>query len=119
MTKLTRTVNDHIESTSDDVEIRRLFQELEHEIKGINRVEISEITGGVSKESFIHVATTVARLRAKYLAKVIKLQSTDNISGNDISALRGLRTMYEEAREGFFAMQHALDRGYFILLDEK
>ncbi len=118
MVKGARVANDHIDSTSDDADIRRLFQELEHEIKGINREKISEIAGSVSKESFVNVATTVARLRAKYLAKVIELQSTDDISGNDISALRGLRTMYEEATEGFAAMEHALDRGYLTLLDE-
>jgi len=110
--------NDHIDITSDDIEIRRLFQELEHNIKAINREKISEIAGDVSKESFVNVAKTVARLRAKYLAKVIELQSTDDISGKDISTLRGLRTMYEEATEGFSAMQHALNRGYFTLSDK-
>lgn len=107
--------NDHFEITSDDVEIRRLFQELEHRIKVINSEKISEIAGNVSKESFVNVARTVARLRAKYLARVIELQSSDDISGKEISTLRGLRTMYEEAAEGFSAMQHALNRGYFTL----
>jgi len=77
-----------------------------------------EIVGDVSKDSFVNVATTVARLRAKYLHKIIELQSTDDISAKDISILRGLRTMYEEAIEGFVAMQHALNRGYLTLSDE-
>lgn len=110
--------HDHFEITSDDPEIRRLFQGLEHTIKQINSKMISEIAGDVSKDSFVKVAETVARLRAKYLAKVIELQTTDDISGNDISTLRGLRTMYEEALEGFAAMQHALNRGYFTLSDK-
>ncbi len=107
--------HDNFEISSDDPVVRRLFQELEHNIKQINSEKISEITGDVSKESFVAVAKTVARLRAKYLAKVIELQTTDDISGNDISTLRGLRTMYEEAVEGFAALQHALNRGYFSL----
>jgi len=111
-------INEHFEITSDNAEIRRLFQELEHIIRVINSEKISEIVGEVSKESFVNVSTTVARLRAKYLLKVIELQSTDDISGKDISVLRGLRTMYEEATEGFAAMQHALNRGYLTLSDE-
>ena len=107
-----------IDVTSDDVDVVRFFHELEHEIKNINHEKISEIAGNVSKESFIHVAQTVARLRAKYLAKVIELQSTDDISGKDISTLRGLRTMYEECLEGFSSLQHALNRGYFSLSDK-
>ncbi len=110
--------SEHFEITSDNAEIRRLFQELEHIIKVINSEKISEIVGDVSKDSFVNVATTVARLRAKYLHKIIELQSTDDISAKDISILRGLRTMYEEAIEGFVAMQHALNRGYLTLSDE-
>ena len=109
--------SDTIEITSDDVDIRRLFQELEHSIKIINREKISEIAGDVSKEAFVNVATSVAQLRARYLAKVIELENADEISGKDISTLRGLRTMYEEAMEGFSALQHALNRGYFSLSD--
>ncbi len=113
----TGIMSDHFEVTSDDADIRRFFQEIEHTIKGINHEKISEIVGDVSRESFINAASTVARLRAKYLAKVIELQSSDDISGKDISVLRGMRTMYEEATEGFTALQHALNRGYFKLVD--
>ncbi len=103
------------EIISDDADIRRLFQELEHTIKGINHEKISEITGDVTKDSFVRVATTVATLRARYLAKIIEVEVADDISGKDISTLRGLRTMYEESLEGFSALQHALNRGYFSL----
>ena len=107
-----------IDSPKDEAKVRRLFQEVEHSIKSINREEISSITGIVSKKAFIDVASTTARLRAHYLAKVIELQSTDEIEPSDISTLRGSRLMYEEALEGFNALQHALDRGYFDLPDD-
>jgi len=110
--------HDSIEVTSDDVDVVRFFHELEHEIKIINHEKISEIAGHVSRESFVNVAKTVARLRAKYIAKVIELQSTDDISGKDVSTLRGLRMMYEESLEGFSALHHALNRGYFSLSDQ-
>ena len=95
-----------------------MFQEIEHSIKVINREKISEITGDVSKQAFINVANTTARLRARYLAKVIELESTDDLNPADISTLRGTRLMYEEALEGFSALQHALDRNYFSLTDD-
>ena len=98
-----------------DAHIRRLFQEIEHNIKMINREKISGITGEVSRKSFNDVASTTARLRARYLSKVIELQSTDDIKPSEISTLRGSRLMYEEALEGFSALQHALSRGYFDL----
>lgn len=103
----------------DDLNIRRMCKEVEHSIKVINREKISEITGDVSKQAFINVASTTARLRAHYLSKVIELESTDNIKPADISTLRGTRLMYEEALQGFNALQHALVRGYFDLVDDE
>lgn len=107
-----------VEKPHEDLDVRRMFQELEHSIKALNHEKISEITGGISKQAFINVASTTARLRAHYLAKVIELESTDDIKPSDISTLRGSRLMYEEALEGFSALQHALGRGYFNLEDE-
>ena len=99
----------------DDAHIRRLFQEIEHTIKTTNRENISAITGEVSKKAFNDVASTTARLRARYLAKVIELEANDDIKPSEISILRGSRLMYEEALEGFSALQHALNKGYFDL----
>jgi len=106
-----------IKIPEDDAHIRRLFQEIEHSIKITNREKISLITGTVSRKAFDDVASTTARLRARYLAKVIELEATDDIKPSEISALRGSRLMYEEALEGFSALQHALSRGYFDLSD--
>lgn len=103
------------DDSSNDLEIRRLFQEIEHNIKLMNREKISEITGGVSKEAFNNVAMTAAQLRARYLQKVIELECKEDLTPSDISTLRGTRLMYEEAHKGFSALQHALHRGYFAL----
>lgn len=111
--------NKVVENPHEDLDVRRMFQEIEHSIKALNHEKISEITGGISKQAFVNVASTTARLRARYLAKVIELESTDNIKPADISTLRGSRLMYEEALEGFSALQHALGRGYFKLADDK
>lgn len=109
--------NNAVNFSEDNSHILRLVQEIEHNIKIINRENISDITGTVSKQAFNDVASTTARLRARYLAKVIELESTDDIKPSDISTLRGSRLMYEEALEGFSALQHALERGYFDLAD--
>lgn len=106
-------------NSTDNIAVRRLFQEIEHSIKAINHEKISEIAGEVSKDAFLNTASIVAQLRARYLSKVIELGKSEEISGNDISTLRGLRLMYEEAVGGFGALQHALERGYFSLSDGK
>ncbi len=111
--------DDAVDTPKDEAKIRRLLQEVEHNIKSINREEISAITGVVSKKAFVDVASTTAKLRAHYLAKVIELESSDAIQPSDISTLRGTRLMYEEALEGFNALQHALHRGYFDLSDDE
>jgi hypothetical protein len=110
-------VDEVFDNAHDDLNIRRMFKEIEHSIKIVNREKISEITGDVSRQAFINVANTTARLRARYLAKVIELESTDELKATDISTLRGTRLMYEEALEGFSALQHALASGYFSLTD--
>ena len=69
-------VDEALNKPHDDLNIRRMFQEIEHSIKDINREKISEITGEVSKQAFINVANTTARLRARYLAKVIERADT-------------------------------------------
>lgn len=104
-----------VENLPDEVGIRRLFQELEHNIKHINTEKISEITGSVTKDAFIEVATTTARLRARYLARVVELTTSDDIKPEGMKLLRESRMMFEEAMEGFSALQHALTRGYFSL----
>jgi len=108
-----------VENPHEDLNVRKMFQEIEHAIKALNHEKISEITGDISKQAFINVASTTARLRARYLAKVIELESTDDIKPADISTLRGSRLMYEEALEGFSALQHALGRGYFRLAEDE
>ena len=108
---------DNMNSGTDNIDIRRLMNELEHTIKITNSEKISEVAGDVSKDAFVNVAASVAQLRANYLSEVLKLQSGDDLSGEALSTLKELRSMYEEAMQGFSALQHALNRGYFSLVD--
>lgn len=101
-----------------DVEIRRLSNELEHLIKAINSAHISEEIGDVSKESFTRVAESVSLIRARYLKQVIEMQKltgSGKLESELFSRLRSHRLAYEEALEGFNALYHALEKGYFKL----
>lgn len=110
--------SDDIDDHQVSAEVRRLFTELEHNIKAINRQKISDKTGDISKDSFINVAKTVASLRASYLAKVVSIQDRESLSDDEISSLHNMRIAFEEALGGYNALQHALKRQYLQLSDE-
>lgn len=102
----------------NELEIRRLGNELEHSIREINRAKIADLVGGVSKSGILDVADTVSCLRARYLKKVLELRNQfgdDSLSPETIADLRQLRESYDEALQGFDALHHALQRGYFDL----
>ncbi|WP_227010147.1 hypothetical protein [Pelagibius marinus] len=64
------------------------------------------------KKAFVF-ATLVARLRADYLDAAFKLCSAGtHPDPQDIADLRAKRETYEEAREAFNALYHAIERGY-------
>lgn len=102
----------------DDLENRRLHHELEQVIKTINHKRISEAAGEITKTDFTNVVEMVASLRARYLHAVIQMGQTSHHDGVDpavAEAVKDLREAYIEAKEGFGALQHALQRGYFSL----
>jgi hypothetical protein len=99
---------------------RRLHYELEHAIKAINTSAIGALTGPITKAAFTNVAQTVAGLRARYLQSVVALGARAGEAGLDDACaleLRRLREAYMEAKDGFSALQHALERGYVMLAD--
>jgi len=102
----------------DDIESRRLHNELEHTIKSINGDLISAATGPISRQGFTNVARMVGCLRARYLATVLTLGNechSNCIDTQSALALKQLREAYTEAMEGFAALEHALKRGYITL----
>jgi uncharacterized lipoprotein YmbA len=60
----------------------------------------------------------VARLRGRYLQRVLRL-GNESLSEDAHAALEltPLREAYTEAREGFAALEHALQQGYVSLAD--
>lgn len=102
--------------TQEELANRRLQQELEGLIAGINRELISAATGPVTRAAFIDVARVVASLRARYLAHVLALAKVDaGQTTEGTLEIRRLREAYSEALEGFAALEHALQRGYLAV----
>lgn len=100
----------------DDPDTRRLHNQLEHEIANINRKHIGEVAGAISKQHFIDVAEKVSVLRAHYLKQVLEFGRVEaGLDEAKANELRQLRQNYQEAMEGFNALQHAFRRGYLTL----
>lgn len=105
----------------DDIDIRRLTAELEHIIRQINQERISSVTGAIHKNDFVNVAETVSWIRARYLNQVLELRNftqDGRIDTAHIKQLSNLRRAYEEALEGYNALNHALQRGYIDLEED-
>lgn len=95
---------------------RRFLEEVEMAIRGANREIIGHTLPDLNRDSFIRLAVSVARLRADYLAALL---ATDWAHPDDTAChdLRRRREMYEEARDGFDALRHAIERGYADLTE--
>lgn len=104
--------------TTDDEKIRRLQHRIEHEIRQINHDTIGQVTGPITVADYKAVAHMVSNLRARYLKAAIDLGKahTDTaLSLAHTDELRELRIAYQEALQGFEALEHALRRGYVTL----
>ncbi len=105
-------------ATPEEATYRRLHQELELEIQGINHNLIGAATGTISRGAFTDTARMVACLRARYLYSVLQLGKECHSTCIPTEAaleLKQLREAYGEALEGFAALEHALQRGYLSL----
>lgn len=100
-----------------EVEIRRLFQRLGQNIVEINKRNIREIVGDIDEQDFVGLAEAISVCRANYLSEVLSMaKSRDGTMKIDVSErLLAKRDAYHEALAGYDALQHALERGYFVL----
>lgn len=103
---------------SDDEQVRRLQHQLEHKIRVLNQETISRATGRITMADYTAVARMVSNLRACYLKAAIDLgkgNPDECITLQHTKELRDLREAYQEALQGFEALEHALRRGYISL----
>jgi len=89
------------------------LNELDMGIRAANQEIIHERIPDLSREKAFVFATMVARLRADYLDAAFKHCSPGApLDPEAIEDLRAKRLTYEEAREAFQALRHAIEVGY-------
>jgi len=97
---------------------KRFLMELESAISAANREVIHTVIPQLSGEHILPFAVSVARLRARYLEAAFKFSEKEHgeaLTDAEINELRRQREMYEEAREAFGALTHAIERGHVDL----
>jgi molybdenum cofactor biosynthesis enzyme len=107
-------------SGEKEIEIRRLMQQFEHQISQMNSTAITDIAGDIKKSDFLKLARAIAILRARYLKQVLFMAHADESDLNEelCEMAQKKRHAYIEAIEGFDQLKHALQRGYFNLIDD-
>lgn len=94
----------------------RFLEEVEMAIRAANQEIIGHSLPHLDREAFIRLAVSVARLRADYLAALLDMDWSAPGETSFLD-LRRRREMYEEARDGFDALRHTIERGYADLTD--
>jgi hypothetical protein len=95
---------------------RRFMEEVEMAVRAANQEIIGHKLPHLNRTSFFKLAVSIARLRANYLEAVMATD-WDHADADQLAAVQKRRAMFEEARAGFEALQHAFERGYFSLED--
>ena len=98
----------------------RFLMEMETAISAANREVIHSRIPAMTTEKILPFAITVAKLRARYLEAAFQFSELDNgdaMNDERIQELRKHREMYEEARDAFGALTHAIERGYVDIAD--
>jgi len=93
---------------------RRFMEEIEMAVRAANQELISRKLPHLNRDSFFKLAVSIARLRAQYLEAVMSMD-WEHCDAEHLAGIESKRALYEEARAGFEAMQHAFERGYVTL----
>lgn len=104
----------HHLSGEDPADLRRrtrFMEQLDIAIRSANRELLSKALPQLDHDAFFRLAVGVAKVRASYLAAVMAVD-WHAPSADGIARLADLRSQYEEAKAGFDALRHAVDRGY-------
>jgi len=105
--------------TDDLARQQRFLLEAEQGIRLANREVLSKKIPPINSQSVLSFAVAVAKVRAEYLAAAFSFTSKNNdaepIDQQAIDDLKEHRIKYEEAREAFEALKHAIEVGYIDL----
>lgn len=93
--------------------VKHFLNELDLGVRTANQEVIHARVPDLDREKAFVFATMVARLRADYLDAALKHCTPGAKSDlQDIEELRAKRLTYEEARDAFTALRHAIECGY-------
>lgn len=108
-------------SLDDDGLLRRqklFLQQVEFDLRRINREVIHERIPELNKESFVRFASFVAETRARYLRAALAVSQTPSGSSEAellLQTLRHEREAFEESKSAFAALERAIEQGYVDL----
>lgn len=108
-------------AVKDLITEQRFLEDVERGIRDANLEVIHQRLSPITMENLMPFATSVARLRARYLEAAFKFSeksTSDSLEDDEIEELRRHRMAFEEARDAFEALRHAILRGYVELGDE-
>ncbi len=94
---------------------RRFLEEVERDIRRVNRDTIHAVLAPLGRQRFIDLARVVARRRVEYLRLAIELSECGDDAqeaGSVLVRMPTARRNYVEAREAFAALERAIERGY-------
>ena len=94
---------------------KRFLGEIEQGVRLANREIIQAAIPNLTKESILALAEVVGRLRARYLKATFGLGVNEDgeiPNTEDIAEVRKRRGNFEEARDAFEALRHAIEKGY-------
>ena len=93
--------------------LTNFLNELDMGIRAANQEIIHKRIPDLNREKALIFATMVARLRADYLDAAFKhCTPGETPDAKVIQDLRNKRLIYEEAKEAFQALRHAIEVGY-------
>ena len=93
----------------------RLLGEIEQGVRLANRRIIQAAIPDLTKDTILALAEVVGRLRARYLKTAFGLgvnEEGEIPNSADIAEVRKRRENFEEARDAFEALRHAIEKGY-------
>lgn len=89
----------------------RFLEEVEMAIRASNQEIIGAALPDLDRAAFVRMAVAVAKQRALYL-KAVMATNWNDPTDTAFRDLQRHRETYEEARAGFEALRHAIERGY-------
>ena len=105
---------------ASDLDLLRFKRDMDQAIAVANREIIHPLIPDINRDSVLPLVLSVARLRGRYLQAAFDIAAKDHGDAPDqseIEELRHHREMYEEARQAFDALMHAIERGYVDLAE--